>query len=471
MVQIKRKELQNLLEKGTIEPGNQVYLFFGERYLCTQAADQLQKKLLQKNSGAVHTIDGECEDFGRTLARLISFSLLPGLQIYRVSDSRIFHTKTIISTIWDKAVQAHESGKLKAAERHLQSVLQATGINGEGTAPFSEIHPSQWKTKLGFEKPVYSIDWADRLLSQSTAAPVATTQTNLIDKCIETFDKGLPDQNILILTTETVDKRQRFFTYLKKHYTVIDCSVATGLGASAQKEQKEILREIMLKTLKRFDKKIHPHAVNMFFERVGFHPVAVAVETEKLALYAADHNLITCDDLQEMVGHSREDALFELTDAFSKKQTERTLTILTRLQEQGIHGLAVLATMRNFIKKLLIFKSLQMQTTPVWQKGMNANQFQNSYLPQLRKSEEWSELLKGHPYALFMSFSKASEFSIKILKSWLELLFQAEFRLKGSPLPVPLVLEELFLTMLHGNRYPDVSKPQTHFSQNEQRSR
>ncbi len=453
MVQIKRKELLNRLQKGEINPDTQVYLLFGERYLCNQAADQLQKALLQKTTGAVHTIDAEREDFGQTLARLVSFSLLPGLQIYRVSDSRIFHTKTVLSTIWDKAVQAHEVGRLNVAERHLQSILQAADIRCEGATPLSEMPPTQWKAKFGFEKPNHSLDWADRLLSESTAAARATGPTNLVDKCIETFDKRLPGQNKLILTTETVDKRQRLFTYLKKHCTVIDCSVASGAGVTAQKEQKEILREVMLKTLNDFNKKIEPRAVDMFFERVGFHPVAVVVETEKLALYAAERNVITCDDLQAMVGHSREDALFELTDAFSKKQTKRTLTVLIRLQEQGIHGLAILATMRNFIKKLLIFKSLQMQTTPVWRNNMNANEFQNSYLPQLLEAGEWNDLLKGHPYGLFMNFSKASKYSIKGLKYWLELLFQAEFRLKGSPLPPSLILEELFLTMLHGSGY------------------
>lgn len=458
MALIKRKELQDLLEEKEIPPNTQIYLFFGERYLCNQAADQLQQVLLQKSSGAVHTIDGEREDFGQTLARLVSFSLLPGLQIYRVPDSRIFHTKTVLSTIWDKAVQAYEAGKTGVAERHLHSVLQAASVKYEDSSLLSEMPPTLWKTNFGFEKPPNAIDWADRLLSQATSAAPAATPTNLVERCIETFDKGLPDKNVLILTTETVDKRQRLFTYLKKHFTVIDCSVAAGAGAAAQKEQKEILREVMLKTLKDFNKKINPRAVDMFFERVGFHPVAVVVETEKLALYAADRDVITCDDLQAMVGHRREDALFELTDAFSKRQTERTLTILTRLQEQGIHGLAILATMRNFIKKLLIFKSLQMQASPAWRKNMNANEFQNSYLPQLRKTEEWSEMLKGHPYALFMSFSKASEYSITGLKLWMELLLQAEFNLKGSPLPAPLVLEELFLTMLHGSGYPAIPK-------------
>jgi len=449
MALIKRSQLQDMVQKEAFELDSQVYLLFGERYLCKETADLLQEALLQKNPGAVHTIDGELEDFSQTLARLVSFSLLPGLQIYRVSDSRIFHTKMVLSTVWDKAVQAYKTGKLKPAARHLHALLQAADIKNEGSTPVSEISISQWKTRFGFEKPAESLDWADKLLRESTTTTHALSPTNLVDKCIETFKKGFPDNNILILTSEAVDKRQKLFTYLKKNCTVIDCSVLTGAGGAAKKEQKEILRELMQTTLKGFNKKIEPRAVEMFFGRVGFHPVAVVVETEKLALYAGDREVITCKDLQEMVSHSREDALFELTDAFSKKQIARTLTILSRLQDQGIHGLAIIATMRNFIKKLLVFRFLQMQSSPPWRQGMNANQFQNSYLPQLRETGEWEELLKGHPYGLFMSFSIATKYSISGLKQWMKLLLDAEFRLKGSPVPPQLILEELFLGMLH----------------------
>ncbi|MBW1635884.1 MAG: DNA polymerase III subunit delta [Deltaproteobacteria bacterium] len=376
MALIKRSELLKLLKKGRVTSNSQVYLFFGERYLCRETADLLQNALLYERQGVVHAIDSEHEEFDKTLARLVSLSLLPGLQIYRVSNCLIFGGKS------------NSSGAL---------------------------------------------------------------QPQLIDIAIETFKKGLPKNNILIMVSESVDKRQRLFAYLKKNCTVVDCSVTAGAGAGAQKEQKEILREMMLKTLRGFGKKIEPRAVEMFFERVGFHPAAVVVETEKLALYAADRSSITCKDLQEMVGHSREDALFELTDAFSKKQTGRMLTLLAGLQDQGIHGLAILAAMRNFVRKMLIFRSIQMQPTPPWKKGLNANEFQNHYLPRLREEGEWNELLKGHPYALFMTFTRAAEYSIGKLKKIMELLLEAEFRLKGSPLPPQLVLEDLFLTMLHGD--------------------
>ena len=157
--------------------------------------------------------------------------------------------------------------------------------------------------------------------------------------------------------------------------------------------------------------------------------------------------MISAADLEEMVGRTREDALFELTDAFGKRQVARTLVILKRLQDNGTHGLAILATMRNYLRKLLIIRSIQHQPSPIYLSGMNANQFQNVYLPELKQVEQFQEHLGGHPYALFMSFAKAAEFSCQQLKNWLTLLLGAEYRLKGSPLPQGLVLEDLFLTM------------------------
>ncbi len=450
MTLIKRKELPALLTDAKTLTDTRIYLFFGERYLCQEAADMLQGTLIKSAGGAVHPIDGDQEDSGQTLAKLVSFSLLPGRQIYRVSDSRIFLSKTVAANIWDKAQQNNDSGKNAAAMRHIVSFAKLGAVNIESPTPFSEISSSQWEKLFGSGKPSGDLSWADTLLHQAVGTGRMSTgsSTQVIDRYIDTFTSGIPPQNCLILTAETVDKRQRLFTFIKKYGVIVDCSVAVGAGSQAQKEQKDVLREMMNKTLSDFGKKIEPRAVEMFFDRVGFHPVAVVTETEKLALYADDSSQITCQDVEEMVGRSREDALFELTDAFSNRQVARTLAILNRLQENGTHALAILATMRNFIRKMLIFRSLQLQPAPAWQNGMNAKQFQSGYLPALKEKGQWSELLGGHPYALFMSFSKAGDFSCKQLKKWLKLLLEAEYRLKGSPLPQHIVLEELFLTML-----------------------
>ena len=450
MAQLKRSEFQAKTQEENFSLESQVYLFFGERFLCKEAADSLQDILLHQQPGAVHAVDGEREDPGQTLARLMSFSLLPGRQIYRVTDSRIFHSKTVVAEIWTKAVQSFQAGRPGPASRQLQAMVQAVDLKIDGPAPLSEITPQEWKKIFAFDKPNESLRWADSLLDELPER-TASNAANPIDRFIEAFDKGLPSGNILLLTSETVDKRQRLFTYIKKKGTIVDCSVASGANAAAQNEQKAILQEMMEKTLVEFGKKIDPQAATIFFERVGFHPVAVVTEIEKLAHFVGDRPVITRGDVEIMVARTREDALYELTDAFSKRQVGKTLNLLTRLLEQGMHSLAILATMRNFLKKQLIYRSLQLRPNPVWQRGMNAKEFQGRYLPDLKALGEWNELLQGHPYALFMSFTKASEYSCSGLKRWMTMLLDAEYRLKGSQVPAQLILEELFLAMLQGS--------------------
>ncbi len=450
MVQLKRAELQAKIEQGNFSPDAQVYLFFGERFLCKEAADALQDVLLDRQPGAVHTVDGDREDPGQTLARLMSYSLLPGRQIYRVADSRIFHSKTVVAEIWNKAVQTFDAGRPGPATRHLQAMVAAVDLPIDGPTPLSEIPPQEWKKIFAFDKPSESLTWADNLVAGSQKA-AKDNAAGLVDRYIAAFDKGLPSGNILLLTAETVDKRQRLFTYIKKKGTIIDCSVASGANTAAVNEQMSVLQEMMGKALKEFGIKIEAPAAELFFERVGFHPVAVVMEIEKLAHFVGQRPLITRSDVDLMIARNREDALYELTDAFGKRQLARTLILLSRLLEQGMHSLAILATMRNYLRKQLLYRSMQLRPAPAWRRGMNAKEFQGRYLPELKAQGEWSELLQGHPYALFMSFTKAADYSCSGLKRWMSLLLNAEFDLKGSVVPARLVLEELFITMLQGS--------------------
>ena len=459
MAIIKRNELPgrigDILSKGDFK----VFLFFGERYLCRKAADELQNAILKKQPGTVYTVDGDQEDNSQTLSKLMSFSLLPGLQIYRINDTRLFLSKNISQTVWLKTCQAFKDGRTNPAAKYLADMYHSASISADDRQPPTEIADNQWEQLFGFSKPS-DLGWADQLFEVLQQQPEQSSSTvDITEKYIQAFDKGLPPQNILFLLAENVDKRKRLFTHIKDQGIVVDCSVAEGAGAAVQKVQKSILQEIMQRTLAQFDKTIDNGAIDVFFERVGFHPVAVAMETEKLALYCSETPRITLKDINQMVGRSREDALFELTDYFSKRQVVQTLTTLHHLLEDGIHGLAILATLRNYIRKLLIFRTIQLQPEPAYQKGMAVKYFQDNYLPQLKAKGEWKDLLKGHPYALFMSFSKAAEFQCATLKNWLERILDTEFRLKGSGLTERLVLEQLLISMLSSRDSITSSRP------------
>ncbi|NOQ46554.1 MAG: DNA polymerase III subunit delta, partial [Desulfobulbaceae bacterium] len=309
---------------------------------------------------------------------------------------------------------------------------------------------SGWRKCFGFARPAGDLSWTGKLLAaapegQATAAAHDGDPAELLQKILTA---GIPTANVLILLSEEVDKRKRLFKLLKDKYVIIDVSVDTGSSARAQKEQKSVLHELVQKTLAEMGKTMAPPVTEQLFERVGFHPVGVVMETEKLALFIGDRKQINREDLDAIVGRTRQEALFELTGALGEHNLERALLIAGRLQENGIHALAVVATLRNYARTLLLFRSLQEQPQYGYRPSMASTSFQQQCLPRLKEQERWKKELTGHPYALYMQFKTASGFSIATLKQWMQLILSAEMRLKGSPVKAGTVLHHLIFSML-----------------------
>lgn len=431
----------------------QVYLCCGERYLCQQTAGQIEESFKRNGGGTVHSVDGSTEDPGRLMTRLQSLSLLPGWQIYRVSDTRLFLSRANLGDLWEKACQAHRDKKNEAAARYLSHLLSLTAIDRGEPSVFANLSPDQWQSAFGFSHPGGSLVWADELRANSVTATAPTAEDDG-ERLIALIEKGLPGKNVLLLLADTVDKRKRLFTAIKTHGEIIDCSVLEGSSKAAVDGQKTVVRELALATLQEFGKTISAKVLEQLFERIGCHPIAVVRETEKLALYADERQEISAEDLDLLVGQTREEAIFALTEALSARDRAKSLNVLHHLLRNDVHPLAIFAALRNFLRRLLIFRSLQMQAQPRWYRGMSAAAFQNEYLPALKENGQWPELLKGHPYALFMSFSRAAQWSAVALQQGLAELAEAEFRLKGSSLPPALVLESLLVTLMSPERSP-----------------
>ncbi len=431
---------------------SQVYLLFGERYLCQNAAEQLEQVLLGKTGGIVHPIDGDQENLASTLAKLRSFSLLPGRQIYRVTDTRLFLSKQVAKNIWDKALKAHTDGKTEQAGRALRGLMESGGIDPHALDNnLDSMAPAEWQQCFGFAKPSGDLSWTGPHLATAQGNGGATSPVAPADPAemlSRALTSGIPDSNILILLTEDVDKRKKLFKLLKDEQTVVDLSVETGAGAKAQKEQKAVLQELVQQTLREQGKTLAPGLADLLFERVGFQPVAVVMELRKVMLYIDERRQITRDDLDLLVGRTRQEALFELTAAITHRDREQALAIGDRLQENGIHPLAVVATLRNFVRVLLLCRALQEQPGLQFLPSMSAASFQQNCLPRLKEREQWKKELSGHPFALYMQFKSAANYSLPVLAGWMKLLLQAEFRLKGSPIAAATVLQHLILSML-----------------------
>lgn len=429
----------------------QVYLLVGERFLCQQAAEKLCRALLAQG-GTLHPVDGEREKFTVTLQKLSSFSLFPGRQVYRVSDTRLFHSVQIAESLWKKTARAWADNEPARAGRHLRNMLETAGLDpADAENDLLDISPARWKKLFGFAKPQGDLSWTGLLLAEyagrekSQPAQAADDPAALLEK---NLDSGLPRQNVLVLTAEDVDKRKRLYKLLADRHVVLDLGVEAGSGSRAKAAQKKVLLDLLHGTLKEFDKTISSEAADLLCERVGFHPVAVVRESEKLALYAGSKALIDTADLDAVVGRTRQEALFELTEALGRRKLKQALLVATRLEEHGIHPLAVIATLKNYTRNLLLFKALQDQPEHGYSPSLQAAAFQRQVLPALKRREQWKQELSAHPYALYVQFKTAAGCSTGMLKKWLEQIVRADMLLKGSRIEPQTVVQHLLISML-----------------------
>lgn len=461
MPTLQRQDLSKLLDRitrgGEIAP---VYLLVGERYLCREAADKISAALLpdeRERRQRLTVIDGEREDPARTLAALRTYSLFGGRQLLEVVDSRIFLSKTVAKTLWEKAEKVRENGgdSDKEATRLLLTMLQSVDITpteGPNDA-LAELSATEWQKLFGFSKPSDTA-WAETLLAElePSKQPSANGggKTDAAGAYMAAIEAGLPPGNILLLLAETADKRKKLYKFLEKNAVIINLSVDTGSSAPARKEQAALLKDLAQQTLAGLGKKIRPDALELLLERVGFYPVAVVMEAEKLALAIGEEELITRREVDAMVGRTREEAIFELSEAYSSGNLVQALTILGRLQQGGgMHPLAVLGGLRNHVRKLLLARAVQDLAGRLCEPSLAFPVFQKSYLPQAQAGWEqnpdrpWPPSFPGHPYALYQLFRQAARLPAARLQGMLADLLQAEYRLKGSGLPESAVLSAL----------------------------
>ena len=471
MPTIKRQDLPQLLEKiaaGEIAP---VYLLVGERFLCREAAAALEHALLpdeQQRPNQLTVIDGEREEPGKTLARLRTYSLFGGRQLTKVVDTRLFYSKTMAKTLWEKAEAARAGQDAKETSRRLKAMLSLAGLPPAAwhRDQLTDLSASQWQKLFGFAKPA-EIAWAGDYLDANDDLAPAPGKGEAGEELQAALEGGLPPNKILLLLAETADKRKKLYKYLEKHAVIIDLGVDTGGNAAARKEQATLLKNLVLEKLAPFDKKMRPDALELLLERVGFHPVAVVMETEKLALYADDRNTISRREVEEMVGRTREEAIFELSEAFTNGDLAQSVIVLGRLQQGGMHALAILGGLRNHVRKLLLARAVQDQAGRPCNPGLAYPAFQKSYLPQVKAAWEsqaeqhptpeafaWPPAFPGHPYALYQLFLQAGKLSARQLRALLRALLEAEHRLKGSGLPENAVLSAL----LFASRQPTAAR-------------
>ena len=435
-----------------------VYLIHGDEYLVKDAFKQLQAKLLPKNKQKtnVSSIDGAIENIPSAIEQLNTYALMPGTRIIAIIDSQVFYAGQDPSALLDKGQAAFAENQMKKAASFFLNFLAAEKLTIKDIQPERINETMQLITKDDSSQHIqWIMDVAEHCISQKLSVP---NLMNYSDMLTETIEKGFAQRNILIITTDTVQKNRRLYKAIVKHGTVVNCQVPKGFVKADRDQQEKTFREKAQNILGQSEKSMTPDAYAMMRDMLGPGLRNFTVSLEKLIQYVGERKKITRDDVAAVLERTRQDPIFELTNALADRNLINALAVLDNLFANQFNPLQAVAAIANQIRRLLLIDDVKSRYKDKYQRGMSFAQFKNSFfsnvlefdqqlaesaVPENLKDKAVSKkkkttanttlIIAKNPKSIFpvySSFKSSDNYSRQELIQAIQILYEADKRIK-----------------------------------------
>lgn len=479
MAEIHYRDLKNYIRKINSETEKSlfspVYLIYGEEVLYKAAAGELLDVLLPSSGKNLchEVIDGNNENIPDAVERVNTFSLLSGVKVVSINESKIFYSKEDTQSLLEKAKEKFDADDTKKAASYVLSLLGFLNLT------FDDIHKKRPHKDLRLDT-YGDTSWLIRIIDycEENGLSIHTSRDNA-GHLAQAVEKGFPAGNCLIITTDRVDKRRNLYKLILKKGTVIDCSVPHGDRRADRIVQETVLKEQMAEILTKNNKTMGKMAFSALMEMTGFDLRTFLNNLEKLISYSGDREEISIDDVASVLKRTKKDPIYELTNSVSDKNIEQSLFLIDSLLADNIHPLQVLAAITNQIRKLLLVKDFVLSPRGrTWRSGISFDRFKSDVIPSLQEYDreldellhDWGRMIsddtdtkvskkpgKGrksetallvaknpkNPYPIFLTLQKTENFSRRELLDAVGLMSDADLKLKSSAQNPRLVLERI----------------------------
>ena len=486
MPTISYQDLDKYLNERGDAPFAAVYLIFGEEMLVKSAFDALLNALVPASKRNINyePLDGTQENIHAVIAQVNTYSLIPGTKVIALRDSRIFEAGQDRDRLLENAQKAFEDDDIKKAAGHLLRLMGLLNFS------YEDIDKASRKKSLGQSAAQAADDgWLDALIAycreNSLSVPAAGDDGQTLQLAVE---KGFPENNHLIITTDMADKRRALFKTLNSKGVVIDCSVAKGDRRADRIAQESVLVEKMNAMLKDGGKTMDRAAYMALHEMTGFDLRTFSSNLEKLISYVGDRPQITIADVESAVQRTKIDPIYELTNALADRKSETALLFLDSVQSSGVHPLQVFTALINQVRRLLLVKDfVESPAGREWQAACPYDYFQKRVMPAIaefdrqlldyldgrqamldtdgpspatpsgakkikkKKAKAGTDLLiaknPNNPYPIYLLLKKSERFSKEELIKAFETLNAADKQLKSGGQNSRLVLGKVILSI------------------------
>jgi DNA polymerase-3 subunit delta len=461
-----------------------VYLIFGEEVLVRDVFESLLDGLLPKGRRGLsyEPLDGTTDTVADVLEHISTYPLVPGTKVVALKDARVFYGKQDGGKLLKRSRKAMADQDVDAAASHLLALMGHLGLKSD------DIDLEQ--PRLAFDS-IWDGDDDGRWLTEVVqhcrdnrlSPPADSDEAALLQRVIQ---KGFAPRNVLILTTDTVDKRRGLYRTIREAGMIVDCSVPGGDRKADRQAQAEVLFRQAEAILQRARKNIEPDALDALCAKTGFDLRTFTHNLEKLIDYIGDGSSIRAEDVEAVAERTRTDPIYELTNAIAERRTARALFFLQSLLAGEIHPLQALSAIANQIRRLAVARDfIDSEYGRCWDPRAPFHHFRKTVIPaaadfdrHLREAlEPWPAELGGlsktepptgskatarlpdlrlvrnpqNAYPIYLLLKNAERFTKDKLRSALQDVHQADQQMKTSPLSPQLILERIVFRLCgHG---------------------
>lgn len=462
MSEIRCEALPGVLAEAKRGGAAPVYLLYGDEFLYKSAFKTLLEAIVPPRQQSLNyeALDGATADIHEVVARLNTFPLLPGAKVICVHDTQVFYSQVTIDDLVHKSREAFRKQDLKGSARYFVRALSVADLSlndiGHGESDQCLALALGKSSRVREEAvdgwPRQVIDWCLREpLSVSAHGEDA-------DVLNEAITAGFPKTNHLILTSESVDKRRKLYATIKKIGVVVDCSVARGEKAADKRQQKEILKAHMRETLGYAGKTMALAGFEVLYEKTGAGLRNFHSELEKLIAFVGDRKEILVDDVQKASEKSKQDPIYELSNAIGERDAPKALLLVQSLLKAKLVPLQILSAATKQVRKMILIADLmRVASGRSWKRGMTYGTFQKAVWPELSRCK--GAVLSGnaHPFAVYKALVHSDNYTFEELGEAMGILLEADIRLKTGTQDAGLVMEDALLRICGTSANPSTS--------------
>lgn len=225
--------------------------------------------------------------------------------------------------------------------------------------------------------------------------------------------KDFPDTTVIIFVETEVDKRNKMYKLAK------DLGTISEMNGLDERNLKLFVASIM----EQEGKKITENTVSYLLERTGFNMENIRSEVEKLISYTMGKDVVTVQDIDDIVITQISGKIFLMMDALGMKQQTKALSLYYDLLSLREKPMSILFLMTRHFNILLQVKDMQLH-------GSNSSSI--------------SEAVGIPPFAVNKYIGQARNFSTKRLKEALEFGADVEEQVKSGRM-IEKIGVELFI--------------------------